>query len=217
MRTNFKMEKGKKMDLVNKVEKTNYRRIFAMKAERERKIKTICPGIQRKSGIYVFYRTDEAGIRRAYCGQAVNLLERCASHLAEYDHIALSLKKHGFYSQKKPCGWKLAFKTCSKEELDEEEIATIKSFADSGFQMYNVTAGGQSNGKLVTGQYKQPKTYTQGIQQGRKALARELRHIIDKHLVVSLKPGKMANKVSQNALDKFNYLLDEKSYETESE
>ena len=98
--------------------------------------------------------------------------------------------------------------------MDEKEVGTIKNLADSGFQMYNVTAGSQSKGKLVTGQYKQPKTYTQGVQQGRKALARELKHIIDKHLVVSLKPEKSANKVSQNALEKFNWLLDEKNYET---
>ena len=61
------------------------------------------------------------------------MCERCASHLAEYDHIALSLKKHGFYSEKNPTGWKLAFKTCPKSELDEREVATIKSFADNGF------------------------------------------------------------------------------------
>lgn len=201
------------MDLVNEVEKTNYRRIFAMKAEREKKIERVCPGIPRKSGIYVFYRTDEAGIRRAYCGQAVNLLERCASHLAEYDHIALSLKKHGFYSEEKPYGWKLAYKICPKEELDEKEISTIKSFADNGFQMYNVTAGGQSNGKLVTGQYKQPKTYTQGVQQGRKALARELKDILEKHLTIELKPEKRANKTSQRMFEKFMWLLDEKNYE----
>lgn len=195
----------------------NYKKVFAMKIEREKRIESICPGIPRKSGIYVFYRTDEVGIRRAYCGQAVNLLERCASHLAEYDHIALSLKKHGFYSGENPYGWKLACKTCPREELDEKEIATIKNFADDGFQMYNVTAGGQSTGKLVTGQYKQPKTYTQGLQQGRKALAKELNHIIDKHLVITLRPEKQGNKVSINALEKFKYLLCEENYKPQSE
>lgn len=121
--------------------KPNYKQIYAIKAEREGRIKKICPNIPYSSGIYVFYRTDEAQIRRAYCGQAINLCERCASHLGEYDHIALSLKKHGFYSGENPYGWKLAFKTCPKSELDEREVATIKSFADDGFQMYNVTAG----------------------------------------------------------------------------
>lgn len=160
----------------------------------------------------MFYRTDEANIRRAYCGQAVNLCERCASHLAEYDHIALSLKKHGFYSKDNPHGWKLAFKTCPKNELDEREVATIKSFADDGFQMYNVTAGSQSAGKQVTGQYKPPKTYRQGIEQGRKNLARELRHIINTHLTVTIRPEKQNNKVSVKALEKFNNLINEDNY-----
>jgi hypothetical protein len=187
--------------------KPNYKQIYAIKAEREGRIKKICPNIPYSSGIYVFYRTDEAQIRRAYCGQAINLCERCASHLGEYDHIALSLKKHGFYSGENPYGWKLAFKTCPKSELDEREVATIKSFADDGFQMYNVTAGSQSIGKLVTGQYKQPKTYSQGVQQGRKNLAKELSNIADKHLVISLKPEKSGNKVSERQLVKFMELL----------
>ena len=178
-----------------------------MKAEREKQIRKICPNIPYSSGIYVFYRTDEANILRAYCGQAVSLCERCASHLAEYDHIALSLKKHGFYSEDNPHGWKLAFKTCSKGELDEKEVATIKLFADNGFQMYNVTAGSQSTGKVVTGQYKPPKTYREGMQAGKKSLARDLRHIIEKHLVVDLKPEKQNNKVSQKAFEKFKELL----------
>ena len=178
-----------------------------MKLQREKKIKSVCPEIPYESGIYVFYRKDEAGIRRAYCGQASNLCERCASHLAEYDHIALSLKKHGFYSDENPYGWKLMFETCKKNEMDEKEISTIKKLADKGYQMYNVTAGGQGKGKLVTGAYKMPKTYREGVQIGRKNLAKEINHIIDKHLVVSIKPEKQNNKVSQKAFEKFNDLL----------
>ena len=197
------MEHSKKRSAIN------YKQIYAKKAEREGRIKKVCPNIPYSSGIYVFYRTDEANIRRAYCGQAVNLCERCASHLAEYDHIALSLKKHGFYSEDNPHGWKLAFKTCLKSELDEREVATIKSFADGGFQMYNVTAGSQSTGKQVIGQYKPPKTYRQGIQQGRKSLARQLKHIIDMHLTVTIRQDKQNNKISVKALEKFNNLLEE--------
>lgn len=190
----------------------NFRKIYAMKSEREKRIKAICPGIPYSSGIYAFYRTDEAGIRRAYVGQAVNLCERCASHLAEYDHIALSLKKHGFYSEDNPYGWKLAFKTCPKSDLDEREVATIKSFADDGFQMYNITAGSQSIGKLVTGQYKPPKTYRQGIQAGKLSLARELSSIAEKHLKIEIREDKKGNKVSQKQFEKFKELMNEDSY-----
>lgn len=187
--------------------KPNYRQIYAKKEARENRIKSICHNIPNTSGIYAFYRSDEAGIRRSYVGQALHLCERCASHLGEYDHIALSLKKHGFYSKDNPYGWKLDFKTCPKSELDEKEVATIKQFADKGFQMYNVTAGSQGKGKLVTGQYKQPKTYTQGIQQGKKVLARELSSIAEKHLIIRLKPEKEHNKVSQKQYEKFMDLL----------
>ena len=187
--------------------KPNYKKIYAMKSEREKTIKKICPNIPCSSGIYVFYRTDEANIRRAYCGQAVNLIERTSSHLSEYDHIALSLKKHGFYDKDNPCGWKLAFATCTKCDLDRREVETIKELSDKGYQMYNIIAGSQGKGKIVTGEYKQPKTYREGIQAGRKNLAKELSHIIDKHLVVGLKPEKSNNKVSQKALEKFNDLL----------
>lgn len=190
----------------------NYKQIFAVKRERESRIKKICPDIPYSSGIYAFYRVDEAGIKRSYVGQAVNLCERCGAHLGEYDHIALSLKKHKFYSNENPTGWKLAYRTCKKSELDQREIETIKAFADKGFQMYNITAGGQSVGKQVTGQYSQPKTYMQGIQQGKASLAKELKHIIDTHLQVSLKPEKQNNKVSQKALEKFKNLLDEDFY-----
>ena len=192
--------------------KPNYKQIFAIKRERENRIKKICPNISNTSGIYVFYRTDEANIRRAYCGQAVNLLERCASHLGEYDHIALSLKKHGFYSENNPNGWKLAFKVCRKSELDEKEVATIKSFADDGFQMYNVTAGSQSTGKMVVGQQKPPKGYRDGIKQGKITLARELSDIAEKHLEIKIKPDKANNKISQKQFEKFKELINEETY-----
>lgn len=190
----------------------DYRKIFAVRQERENRIKRVCPGIPYSSGIYAFYRIDEAGIKRSYVGQAVSLCERCAAHLGEYDHIALSLKKHKFYSAENPTGWKLTYRACKKSELDQKEIETIKAFADKGFQMYNITAGGQSAGKQVTGQYNQPKTYRQGIQQGKISLARELKHIIDTHLQVLIKPEKQNNKVSQKALEKFINLIDEDSY-----
>lgn len=197
--------------------KPNYKQIYAMKAERENRIKKICPDIPYSSGIYVFWRIDEAGIRRAYCGQAVKLCERCASHLAEYDHIALSLKKHSFYSNDNPHGWKLWYETCGTNELDEKEVECIKQLADAGFQMYNVTAGSQSKGKLVTGQYKPPKTYHQGIQAGKKTLAKQLSEIREKHLTVTVREDKQGNKVSIRALEKFNSLLDENNYKEGAE
>lgn len=186
---------------------TNYRQVYAMKAEREKRIKKICPDIPNTSGIYAFYRVDEAGIKRCYVGQAKHLLERCASHLAEYDHIALSLKKHKFYSEDNPYGWKLSFKTCKESEMDEKEVATIKNFADAGHQIYNVMAGSQSKGKMATGQYKQPKTYRQGIQAGYIKASKEISILFEKYLNYSTK-DKVPNRYQLNALDKFQAFLD---------
>lgn len=188
----------------------NYRKIFAIKSARENKIKDVCPDITNASGIYVFYRVDENGIKRAYAGQAVSLLERCASHLGEHDHLALSLKKHGFCKDGNPYGWKIIFKECEKDELDAREIETIRQFADNGFQMYNVSLGAQGANRL-SGQLssrKPSKGYRDGLTQGRKNLARELKVIIDKHLVVELKPEKANNKVSQKQFEKFKELLE---------
>lgn len=192
--------------------KPNYKQIYAKKAEREGRIKKICPDIPYSSGIYVFYRDDETGLHMAYCGQAVSLCERCASHLAEYDHIGLSLKKRGFYSADNPYGWKLIFKTCPKKDLDENEKLTIKQFANKGYQLYNVSSGGQGKGRTQIGEYRPQKGYRDGILQGKKALARELSAIISKHLTVKLKPEKQDNKVSQKQLEKFNELLKEENY-----
>jgi len=184
----------------------NYKKIYAIKQERENRIAKACPGIPNTSGIYVFHRVDEVGIRRAYCGQALRLRERCAQHLGEYDHIGRSLYKHKFYSEDNPYGWQLSYITCPKDELDEKEIANIKSWADAGWQLYNISSGGQGKGKVVDNA-KPPKGYYDGLAQGRKNLARELKSIIDKHLLVMLKPDKAANKTSQKMLDKFWDLL----------
>lgn len=189
------------------------KQVYALKAEREKRIIAICPGIPNTSGIYIFFRTDESGIRRAYCGQARHLRERCAAHLGEYDHIALSLKKHGFYSANNPHGWKLQYKTCGIDELDEREVATIKSCADSGMQMYNVTSGSQSTGKMVTGIAKPPKGYRDGLAQGYKNASRDIANLFDKHLAYSPKSEK-PNKNAIKAMEKFQSFLDHHRVET---
>ena len=172
------------------------------------------PNLDEKSGIYFLLRKDENGFRYAYIGQARHILTRLAQHLNGYEqHIDKSLKKHGLFSCENNYGWQVYALYFPFEELDEAEQHYIKKYADSGWQLRNKTSGSQGEGKSQINEYRPAKGYRDGIQQGKKMLARELKHIWDKHLVVSLKPEKSANKVSQNALDKFNYLLDEKNYE----
>jgi hypothetical protein len=125
-----------------------------------------------------------------------------------YQHIDLSMKKHGLYDEtKNPYGWKVGFMHFPKEQLDEKEQYYIKQYALNGYQLRNKTAGSQGQGKTQIDDYRPQKGYRDGIKQGRINLARELSDIISKHLSVTLKPEKVNNKVSQKQLDKFWELL----------
>ena len=185
---------------------TNYRQIFARRRACEDRIRKACPGIPHRSGIYVFYRMDESQIRRGYIGQARDLCSRCASHLLEYDHIALSLKRHGFFFEGNPYGWKLVYKECPERDLNKNEVATIKSCADKGIQCYNLTTGSQGTGKKVD-TYKTPKTYMQGVERGYIKASKEISHLFDLHLKVSKKSDR-PNKNQDKALEKFQAFLD---------
>lgn len=161
-----------------------------------------------KSGIYILVRTDENGFRYAYIGQAVHILTRLAQHLVGYQHIDLSLKKHGLYDcDNNPYGWKVGFYNYPKEELDWREQYFIKTYADLGYQLRNKTSGSQGSGKAQIDDYKPHKGYRDGIQQGKKVLARELSSIAEKHLKIELREDKANNKVSQKQYDKFMDLL----------
>lgn len=187
----------------------DYRKVYAMKHERETKIMGICPNITNRSGIYAFYRVDENGIRRTYVGQAKHLLERCSSHLAEYDHIALSLKKHKFYSEKNPYGWKLAFRECAESELDTKEIETIKAFADKGYQLYNVSLGGQgaNHASGTMSAVKPAKGYRDGLKQGYKNASRDVSALFDKHLDYKPK-SEVPTHHQLKAMEKFKEFLE---------
>lgn len=178
------------------IEKKNRERILAVNLH-----------VDEKSGIYFLTRTDEDGFRYAYIGQAVNLLSRLAGHLKGYQHIDLSIKSHGLYSTDNIYGWKIGFMHYPAEELDKWEQYWIKKYADGGYQLRNKTSGSQGEGKKQIADYKPPKGYRDGIQQGRINLARELANIADKHLVISLKPEKQNNSVSQKQYQKFMELL----------
>lgn len=179
------------------------------KANRERLLK-VNPDLTDKSGIYFLTRTDEDGISYFYIGQAVHILSRLCSHLTGYQHIDLSIKKRGFYSDDNPYGWKINFIYYPVSELDAMEQYWILTYTKRGYQCrYNKTAGGQGEGKEKINEFRPQKGYRDGLKQGRKNLARELSHIIDKHLVVGLKPEKINNKVSIKAYEKFLNMLKE--------
>ena len=188
----------------------------AIEKENKKKLLKLNPELNDESGIYFFLREDENGFRSAYIGQAVKILTRLASHMTGYEqHIDLSLRKHKLYDeQKNPNGWRVEFLNFPISELDEKEKYYIKLYADKGYQLRNVSLGGQGENRASgsIGERKAPKGYMHGIQQGKKVLARELSHIAEKHLKIEIREDKKNNKVSQKQFEKFKELMNEDSY-----
>ena len=189
--------------------KSNFKRAKAIEYNNKKRLLSVNPSLDEGSGIYYLIRTDEDGFKYAYIGQAKHVLSRLAQHLEGYQHIDLSLKKHGLYTPENQYGWKVGFLHYPEEELDIKEQYFIKRYADAGYQLRNKTSGSQGEGKKQIDEYRPSKGYYDGIRQGKKSLAKELSNIIEKHLEISLKEGKKHNKVSAKALEKFYALLSE--------
>lgn len=191
----------------------NIARAKAIEQENKKRLLKLNPKLNDRSGIYFLLREDENGFKFAYVGQAKSVLQRLASHLVGYEqHIDLSLKRHKLYDKEKnPYGWRVEFLNFPESQLDEKEKYYIKLYADNGYQLRNVSIGGQGGNRDSgsIGERKAPRGYLQGIQQGRKNLARELSNIAEKHLIIRLKPEKEHNKVSQKQFEKFKELLQE--------
>ncbi len=176
-----------------------------MKKTASERIKRLCSGIDERSGIYFFYRTDEEGIKYAYVGQAKNLLDRCANHLMGYQSIDLSIKKHGLFNSKNPCGWKLKCVYCNEADLDNAEKMYIKNVALLGYQLRNKTSGGQGEGKVGIAENRPSKGYRDGIAQGRKNCIKEVSIFFEKYLDYSIK-GK-PNKIKERKFEEFKEML----------
>lgn len=190
----------------------NLRKAKAIESKNKRLLRGVNPNLDEGSGIYFLTRTDEDGIKYAYIGQAKHILTRLAQHLVGYQHIDLSLKKHGLYSPDNQYGWKVGFLHFPLDKLDEMEQHYIKQYAQSGYQLRNKTSGSQGTGKKQIDEYRPQKGYRDGILQGKKMLAAELSNIIEKHLSVCLREDKKNNKVSIKAFDKFKDLLSADAY-----
>jgi hypothetical protein len=191
------VKKYKNIAKAKSIEKVNSQRLL-----------NINPNLDDKSGIYFLTRVDENNIGYFYIGQALHILQRMCGHLAGYQHIDLSIKKRGFWSEENPYGWRLNFIHYPASELDKWEQYWILEYTKKGYQCrYNKTAGGQGEGKEKINEFKSAKGYRDGIQQGQKVLARELSSIAEKHLKIEIKDEKKSNKVSQKQYEKFMSLL----------
>lgn len=185
----------------------NYWKLKEIERTNKKKLLEVNPALDEESGIYFLTRVNEDGEMHGYIGQAKHLLSRLAQHLTNYQYIDLSIKAHGLYSDKNPYGYKINFLHFPIEELDEKERYYIKMYLDKGYMLKNKTAGGQDEGKVKIAEYKPAKGYYDGLRQGYKNASKEIAHLFDKHLNVSIKSDK-PNKIQQKALKKFNDFME---------
>lgn len=183
---------------------TNYKQLFSIQKKLEKKILKACPSMPKTSGIYFYTRVDEDG-KYCYIGKAVNLLRRSCSHLQGYQRIDLSLRKRGFYSNENESGWHLNFMLYPQNKLDEMESYWIEQYKNQGYELYNIESGG-TIGKTIINERKPSRGYMDGLKQGRKNIAKTLKEILDKYLIVSIKNE---SKYAQNGLEKFWKIINE--------
>lgn len=185
-----------------------FKKAKAIEKKNKERLLKVNPKLNEDSGIYFLTRIDENGFKYAYIGQAVHILTRLAQHLVGYQHIDLSLKKHGLYdAETNQHGWKIGFMLYKDTELDSAEQHWIKKYADGGYQLRNKTSGSQGEGKSQIAEYKAAKGYRDGLEQGRKNLAKELSNIAEKHLTIEIREDKRGNKISERQYEKFMELM----------
>lgn len=157
-----------------------------------------------RSGIYVWKRIDENGVKWFYAGQAVNIYNRQISHLLGYKQdIDHSIRHRGLKTQNSPFGWWVEiYAFCDRNCLDEVETKAIMFYIERGWQTYNKTFGSQGVGKKVMDDHKPAKGYYDGLKQGYTNARRFVAKLFDKNLKVEIQGNDGVRK--QKALEKFN-------------
>ena len=94
------------------------RQFKAIEASNKKRLLKVNPKLDDEAGIYMLWRTETHG----YVGQSKGILTRLAQHMTGYEqHIDLSMKAHGLYSESNKSGYKIDFFHCPIDELDEKE------------------------------------------------------------------------------------------------
>ena len=199
----------------------NIARAKAIEQENKKRLLKLNPKLNDKSGIYFLLREDENGFKYAYIGQSVGIITRLASHMSGYEqHIDKSLKAHKLYDKEKnPYGWRVEFLNFPESQLDEKEKYYIKLYADKGYQLRNLSVGGQGSERDsgTIGERKPPKGYRDGILQGKRVLARDLGRISEKYLKIELKDEYKGKKVPERQFEKFKELMNDDTYKEVNE
>ena len=185
----------------------NWKQVKAIESVNKKKFLELNNELNNDSGIYMLTRIDENGFKYAYIGQAKHILTRLSQHMVGYQHIDLSLKNHGLYSDKNEYGWNVIHYNCSEEDLDDKEQYYIKEYADNGFQLRNKTSGSQGKGKTKINEFKPSKGYQDGLKQGYKNASKEIANLFDKHLDY-LKKSDKPNKNQDKAIEKLEQFLE---------
>lgn len=189
------------------MKQVDYKQIFSIQKDIERRLKLYCPSIDHKSGIYFLIRQDEIG-KFAYIGKSVDVLNRMVSHVqGNQQRIDGSLKKRGLYSKDNQLGWRLGVLNFPEEQLDEKEQFYIQKYKNAGYELYNIESGG-TDGKTIIGDKKAPKGYLDGLRQGYLNARKEVAHWFDLHLDYSIKGNPTINK--QKAFEKFKDFINYK-------
>ena len=184
----------------------NWKQVKAIEKKNKDKFLKLNTKLNDNSGIYFLTRIDKNKIKYAYIGQAKHILTRLAQHMVGYQHIDLSLKKHGLYSEDNIDGWNVDSINYDESELDEKEKYYISDYANKGYQLRNKTAGGQGEGKSQIDEYKPHKGYRDGVEQGYKNASKEISNLFEKHLSYYKKSDK-PNKTQDKAMEKFEEFL----------
>lgn len=193
----------------------NYAQIKAIEKKNKERIMRVCPQASESSGIYILTRVEN-NIKYGYVGQAQHVLTRLAQHLSGYQHIDLSIKKHGFYNEGKLNGYHIVIMNYNESVLNEAERHWIEVYANRGFQMRNKTLGGQDEGKKgLDAEHKQPKGYYDGLKQGYLNARREISKLFKTYLIAQINGTDGVRK--QNALNKFNEFINIGGAEDETE
>lgn len=149
--------------------------------------------LTEESGIYILTRynkprQDGSVAKYVYVGQAVNVLDRLAGHFIGFkQRIDISLKSRGLWYKSNPYAWKIDVIYCPKEKLNELERQTIAEYADKGYELYNITSGGQDEGKEDINERASGKGYHDGLKQGYKNCLKDVKEYFENYLEFRIK------------------------------
>lgn len=187
--------------------------MLAQKEDIKQELRKRFPEMKTRPAIYIYWKYTEKKELRMYIGQSIDLLERTCSHILGHSHIDLSLRKWGWYDKDtNPYGWRLHFYYCPKNELDKLERFEIEKYKDRA-TLYNITSGGQGEGKVDINERKPTKTYKDGVAYGELKTKRKIKEYFDKYLDYTIKPK--SNKIKEKKFAEFGEFLknEEKSAE----